>query len=426
MQKQTFHPASYLLILLAACLPYCKSPGGGAQAGPRQREMCQTGRISVWGEAPVFSSVAAARQKAKAEACRTAVEKCIGQEVASTTGVADGQSIVNEIFTQARGMCKEASLIQEDTYKLDTVTMLRAFYRFEVTAAYLRDTIQLLQKLVGNPKVMVLIRETYKLPKKRIEGFTSSNSLSAKLLRDFLASKGYSIIAPAAIKTLIKNEKTLIESPEKLDAELRDAALQAGADVLVIGQVEALPQRLETLEGTGLQSFRATGSISLLSLWGSGAVLGEYTQSQPGAQVTAYAAARSAITKFARGKESSKTGGMLDFVDKRLQKEWANITRNNKIAMYAEGLAGKSAAVFRDNLQERSAVKSINERERSQAGVKWELSYPGRVFALADTISFYSNNPKVFSVLQKPGCGPIEILGVKRGFIHLRFGPKCK
>ncbi len=406
-------------ILIVLCIPFW-------QLLPQSKEDCQSGKITVWGEAPILTSVSTARAKAKQEACRRAIEKCIGEEVASSTGVSDGQSILNEIFTKARGICKNDRLLKEENYKLDTVKMLRSFYRFQVKQSELRDKINLMQKLIGNPKIMVLIREEYNLPRKKVENLYSRNSLSGKLLRSSLISKGYKIIDPKKIKKFIKNENHLTTNPEEnIHKRVKDAAMKAGADVLIVGKIEAFPQDLSTLRGTNIKSFRATGSISLISLWGSGRILGEYTDSQPGAQVTSYGAARAAIDVFARGRDRREVGGMVAYVDTRLKEEWAEATRNNIIEMTILGLSPYSAGIFRDNLEEGTAIKNIDEIESSHKKIKWELTYPGRSFALADTLNFYKDNPKIFSVLQRPRCGPIQILFVRRGEIRLKFENNC-
>ena len=422
----------YKICLLSLLLFFLTCQSGQNKAAPgglgaEDTEMCQSGEITVWGEAPIFTSLSAAQAKAKQDACRKAVEKCIGEEVASATGVSDGQSILNEIYTQARGICKDDRLLETKEYKLDTIKMLKAFYRFKVGPALVREKINLMQKLVGNPKLMVLIREEYNLPQKKIEGFSSRDALAAKVLREALLSKGYSLIDPAKIKKYLKNEKRLAASPQNIDEKLKDAAMQAGADILIVGRVEAFKQDLSGVQGTGLKSFRATGNITLLSLWGSGSIIGEYSDSQPGAQVTAYSAARSAIQTFARGKKRSRLGGMAAYVDKRLKAEWANATRNNKIEMTIKGLSPEAAGRFRDNLQERTAVKSIDEIESTSKQIRWEITYPGRSFALADTISFYKDNPKIFTVLQRPKCkGPIQVSLVRRGEIDLNFSTQCQ
>ena len=418
-----------LLLFLSCQTGQNKNDWGSGQSSIEAQDsgMCQSGEITVWGEAPIFTSLSAAQAKAKQDACRRAVEKCIGEEVASATGVSDGQSILNEIYTQARGICKNDRLIEKQEYKLDTIKMLKAFYRFKVERALVREKINLMQKLIGNPKLMVLIREEYNLPPKKVEGFASRNGLAAKILRESLISKGYSLIDSNKIAKYLKNEQRLAAKPENINEKLKDAAMQAGADLLIVGRVEASKQGLSGLQGTGLKSFRATGSITLLSLWGSGSILGEYSDSQPGAQVTAYSAARSAIETFARGKKRSKLGGMAAYVDKRLKAEWAKATRNNKIEMKIKGLSPEAAGRFRDNLQERTAVKSIDEIESTRKQIRWELTYPGRAFALADTISFYKDNPKVFSVLQRPKCkGPIQVSLVRRGEIQLNFSTQCQ
>ncbi len=424
----------YHLLSLCLCLFYIgQCTTSQTKLSAQEKEgMCEGGEITVWGEAPIFTSVSAAQATAKQDACRRAVEKCIGEQVASATGVSDGQSILNEIFTKAQGICKNDQLIKTENYNLDTIKMLKAFYRFKVKRSELSDQINLLQNLVGNPKVIVLIQEEYRLKKKRIEGFSSRNSLTAKLLREHLLSKGYSIIDSAKInKAYLKNQQQIAQQPQNIKNPLKDAAMQAGADVLIIGKVQAAKQDLSALQGTGLKSFRATGSISIMSLWGSGAVIGEYTDSKPGAQVTEYAAARTAIESFARGdnkKKRRKIGGLLAYVDKSLKRKWASLTRNNKIQVTIRSLSLGASGVFRDNLIEATAVKNIDEVQSSAKNIIWEITYPGRSFALANTLSFYGNNPRMFSVLKRKGCQGthIKVEAVKRGSIDLSFSAKCE
>ena len=426
MKKKKYKTCLIILLTLLSC-QVARNNRGQGELNAESSEMCQSGQITVWGEAPVFTSLSAARMKAKEDACRRAVEKCIGEEIASATGVSEGQSILNEIYTQARGICKNDHLIEEKEYKLDTIKMLKAFYRFKVGRALVREKINLMQKLVGNPKLMVLIREEYSLPQKKVEGFSSRNGLAAKILRESLRSKGYSLIDPVKISAYLKNEKRLASDKKNIGEKLKDAAMQAGADVLIVGRVEASKQKLSSLEGTNLKSFRATGSISLLSLWGSGSLIGEYSESQPGAQVSAYEAARSAIRTLARGKKRRITGGMVAYVDRRLKAEWTRATRNNKIEMKVEAISPAAAGILRDNLQERTAVKNIDEVESTSKQVRWELTYPGRAFALADTITFYKDNPKIFTILRRSQCkGPIQLSRVRRGEIHLKFETYCQ
>ena len=416
-----------LLKLLLLLLILCATPIGPLSAQTSASDMCQSGKITVWGEAPIFSSESAARNKAKEDACRRAIEKCIGQEVAAATGVSDGQSILNEIFSKTRGICKNDRLVKEEKYDIDTIKMLKAFYRFTVKPAELTDKINLMQKLVGNPKLMVLIREVYKLPQKKVEGFHSRNGLTAKLLRAFLVKQGYSVIDAAKIRPYLKNESQVAGTPQNVNVKIKDAAVRAGADVLIIGTVEAEQQQLASLEGTGLKSFRAVGNVTLVSLWGSGRILGEYSDSKPGTQVSPQVAARVAIRTMVNGrKKSKKIAGMLAYVDKRLKAEWAAATRNNKIEIHITGLDPQVAGIFRDNLLESTAVKNIDEIESSAQAIRWELTYPGRSFALADTISFYRENPKIFPILKRSTCGPIQVKRIQRGAIHLHFTKPCR
>lgn len=415
------HAAAVLAVSLGL-LVVCGG-GGSAQRSDRASDItaneCRSGQIATMGEAPIFASQAAARDKAKEDACRKAVEKCIGEEVASESGVSDGQAIANEVFTKAKGICKNDQILDETTYKLDTVTMLRLQVRFTVKQADVRDTIDTMKELAGNPKVLVLIREEYNLPPKQVEGFASRNGKAASTLRDFLISKGYTVLDPGSIARGL-NEVDLAENPGSVPDELKDRAAQAGADVLIIGRIETNPQDISALAGSDFKSYRAEGNVSMIALWGYGQVLGEFSDSQPGAQVSKLSAARASVEAFAKGRDKNKVEGLAGFVHKRLTNEWSLITRNNKIKLNISGIDQKEAGVFRDNLQEATAVKRVNPISADGENAVWDVTYPGRSFALADTLGFYGDNPQMFTALQF-NCKKIKVDSVKRGEISISF-----
>ncbi|MDH5655332.1 MAG: hypothetical protein OEZ34_05460 [Spirochaetia bacterium] len=416
--KIGFFTASIIMIY---AISFCS--GGSKKGGDFDVSLCKSGKITVWGESPVFTSKAASRDKAKEDACRIAVQKCIGEEISAISNVSDGQSIGNEIFAQAKGICRNDQIVEEKEYMLDTVKMLRVFVRFQVDPAALQNRIDTMQKLVGNPKVIILIREEYNLPRggKRVEGFTSRNGMVSASLREYLVSKGYTVVDPKdAARGL--NEAQVAGNADNIPDKIKDKAMKAGADVLIVGKIEANPQKIEVeaFKRSGLKSFKATGNLSILSLWGAGRVLGEYNQHNNGAQTTDLAAAQAAMKRYALGSDKSKPAGAASFIHRKLSTEWAEQTRNNVIQMKIRGLPVKDAGTFRDDLQERTNVRQINEISSSTNEVVWEVVYPGRSFALADSIAFYGNNPKMFFVVRDTGKN-INVTEVKRGLIRVQF-----
>lgn len=407
------------LVLAFGFVSYCGGGGSQSRGDEISRGDCKSGRIATTGEAPIFASISAARDKAKEDACRQAVEKCIGEEVASVTGVADGQSIANELFTQARAICKNDQILGEEQYLLDTTKMLKLNVRFDVKQVDIRDTINTMKELAGNPKLMILIREEYNLPPKRVEGFTSRNAKAASTLRDFFVSKGYTVLDSRSVARGL-NEADLAANPQSVPASLKDRAAQAGADVLIIGRIEVDPQNISALRGSDFKSFRAEGNVTMLALWGYGQILGEFSESQPGAHINALSAARAAVENYTRGRDERNPDGLARFAFRRLENEWGSITRNNKIKLSISGIDEKEAGVFRDNLQEATAVKRVNPISFDQGGVVWDVTYPGRSFALADTLGFYGDNPTMFSALRF-NCKQMKVDSVKRGEINLRF-----
>ncbi len=412
----------FLSVMATVLAASCSGPSNRDDSGLSGdfRDACMRGEITVYGEAPIYTSVASAMDKAKEDACRKAIEKCIGEEVAQYSGVGDGQSIGFEVYTKARGICRNDSVIEQQTYNLDTIKMLRAFVRFEVSPADVNNQINLMQKLVGNPRILVLIREEYNIAgqSKRVEGFNSRNAQAASALRDALVQKGYNIVDPSRFNTRGINEALVSSNPGNVPPELMDRAVAADADVLIVGNIEANPQNIATL-GQHFKSYKATGNVAIVTLWGRGEVLGEFSKVENGAQTTDLAAARAAMERFAVGAEPERRlTGLAQFTHSRLQSRWGSITRNNVILMKIQGLSFDEAGIFRDDLQIKTAVKGVNEVRSSQSETVWEVTYPGRVFALRDTLAFYSANPKIFQIVAKK---KLIVTEAKRGEISIRF-----
>ncbi|MCS7204285.1 MAG: hypothetical protein NZ853_01150 [Leptospiraceae bacterium] len=384
---------------------------------------CLRGEITVYGEAPIFTSVSAAKNKAKEDACRKAIEKCIGSQVATYTQVSDAQSIANEIYSKAQGVCKNDRVIEEQEYMLDTVRMIKLFVKFQVEKAEIQNQINLMQKLVGNPKIMVLIREEYIIPgnAKKVYDFASRDGVGASQIRNVLIAKGYDVLDPTSILPHIRSSEIVADDPSKLSENAKDVALKAGADVLIIGNIETKPQASPAPQ---FKSYQATGTINILSLWGQGEIIGTYSgQAIGGIGVTDLQAAQESVKRYAVGADPNpekKLGGFAKFAHEKLQSKWSEITRNNKIIMKISGLDPAKAGIFRDDLVERTAVKNVNEISSSQNEIIWEVIYPGREFALRDTLAFYGDDPRMFVVVKETGK-KIQILDVKKGEIRLRF-----
>ena len=279
--------------------------GGGGAAGFNPAD-CLSGKISTMGEAPIYTSIETSRRRAKRNACLKAIQKCIGEQVSRQSGVSDGQSIANEIFSEAKGICRNDRVQSENRYKLDTVNMLRMQVAFQVNLVDVQSAIDTAQKLAGNPKVLVLIREEYNLPGsgRRVKGFTSPDSVSSARLREFLISKGYEVIPPERARPTRSEENAWAADPDSESTQnklksLKDRAAKAGADVLIIGKIEMNKQSIAT---TGpFKSMQATGVVRLLTLWGRGKELGVYKGTQGGAHTRYLSAGQAAAHRFAVG-----------------------------------------------------------------------------------------------------------------------------
>lgn len=424
-------------LLFAACGGGgSRGGGGGADLSPAE---CQSGQITVWGEAPIFTSVETSRQKAKENACRKAVEKCIGEEVAKISGVSDGQSIANETFSQSKGICKNDSIVSENKYKLDTIEMLKVTVRFTVSQVDIQNAIDTTRKLAGNPKVMVLIREEHNIKGsgKKVYGFTDPGGKASAGLRQVLTEKGYTIVPADRIvqQAVGGDEATLAEDPNSDAARatfnsLKDRIAKAGVDVVIIGEIETEHQDMEALSrlNKDFKSYNAKGNVRVITLWGKGEELLNYSAPERGADVTHAAASQAAAFKYAVGaqpedKPASYTRSpkkLAGAVARVLQDKWAEVTRANKILMKVYRMDPRAAGMFLDDLKERTAVKEVVQVTSKNEEHEWEVTYPGRSFALAETLIYYGDNPTKFNVVAKT-CRKVKVIEVKRGEISVEL-----
>jgi len=411
---------NFVLFSLFALAVSCGSGDKKEDSTSSSADSCMSGQITVWGEAPIYASISMARDNAKEDACRTAVQKCIGEQVAAMSGVSDGQAVGNEIFSEAKGLCRNDQIIKEEQYPLDTVKMLKVFVRYNISQTDVRNQIDTMQKLVGNPKIMVLLREEYDSPKgKKVEGFSSRSGLAGGVLRNYLSGKGYQIIEPGNLGQI--NEDAVSSNPSLLSDAIKDKAAKAGADVVILGQIEVKPKTSAEAGTDGLnknvKSYEALGSVSIITLWGAGNELGVYNKPANGAGFTQDQAFQAAAKRYAGGPNGNEA--LAKFVDEKLKQEWSRLVRNNLIQIKVKGLPQKVSAVFRDDLS-KMGCKEINEQSIQDMDMQYEVRYPGKSFALADSMSFYREDPRMFASIKESGKKP-RVKEVNRGTIYIVF-----
>lgn len=142
-----------------------------------------------------------------------------------------------------------------------------------------------------------------------------------------------------------------------------------------------------------------------------------------GAHTTDQGAASEAIRRFTIGSDRDpfkRPANIARDLKFRLSEKWSELSRNNKIYMIVNGLDQRHMAIFREDLTERTAARKVDEIEFSGNRARWEVTYPGRSFALADKLSFYANDPRMFVVVGRSGR-QIHVDQVRRGEIHVSF-----
>lgn len=202
----------------------------------------------------------AAREEAKREAFRDAIEKALGAFVDAVTEMENYQVVRDRVFSKAQGIVKKFDIVKE-TVDADGMMTLVGVCRVEEAAM---DGIlgPAVIDAMGNPRVMCWIDERFE--ERYGDGVGASReekspfiSTTEGLILAAFEKAGYQIIDPEQVRSIMNIDPAQAwDDPRKMD----DAIKTLKADVVILGKAYAsahTPSRIK-VSGIPLWGVRAT------------------------------------------------------------------------------------------------------------------------------------------------------------------------
>ncbi|MDR1873862.1 MAG: flagellar assembly protein T N-terminal domain-containing protein [Synergistaceae bacterium] len=263
------------------------------------------------GSAPIGSGgKSAARDAARRNAQRDALERALGATVQGITEMQNYQVVKDKVFSQTQGLVRTFDVLRE--WEKDGELYISALCKVSFTAL---DGVlgPVVLDALGNPRVMVLIDE--RVGNNRV--FLSTTE--GEVLRVF-EKAGYLLVDPSQADVL--KEIDLDAARQSSDPEfLREVARTFNADVLISGKADAKSYTSQKKYGQLLYGVRSTVQLKSV-LTNSAYMLGSEMVEQKkealteedgairGLQPAASIAAKSIVHKIAYAMISGSAGGI--------------------------------------------------------------------------------------------------------------------
>lgn len=208
--------------------------------------------VDAEGEAAIIAGgKTRAREEAKRNAYRDALEKGMGAYVEGITEMKDFQVVKDQVFSQAKGIVKNFKVLKEWADD-DNIYHIKA--RCSVAMKSLDNVLgPVVIDALGNPRVMVVISE--KVNNKDVSMFTVEN----EVVRTF-HNAGYFMIDKDQCDSITAKKLNAARLAGDQQA-LLDLAQSFNADVLIYGKSEALLN--PPLSVGGRKVYKANGQLQL-------------------------------------------------------------------------------------------------------------------------------------------------------------------
>ncbi|MDR3354740.1 MAG: flagellar assembly protein T N-terminal domain-containing protein [Synergistaceae bacterium] len=213
------------ILALSAAVLCIASSAHAAQSNAAQAALIT---VEVEGVAPVKdNNKNAAREEAKLDAYRSALEQAMGARVEGITEMENYAIVKDKVFSQTKGIVKKFDILSE---KIDSDGMLVITAKCGVAETALDGVLgPAVLNAIGNPRILFIIDEIVKDAKPHI------SATESEALRVF-EKAGYLIIDPDQARALITvDPAAAFNDPSKV----MDVARTTRADVVVLGKAYA-------------------------------------------------------------------------------------------------------------------------------------------------------------------------------------------
>lgn len=229
--------AKFTGLILLVLLVYTASTGNSEAAAKRKRPtkapapVQKVIEVEAEGVAPVVDgNRAQAREAARRELTRDALDRAIGSFVQSVTKIENYQTVSDKVFSQSKGLVKKIDVTRE---YIDDNGLMHIIAKCGVVENALDGVLgPAVIDALGNPRVMILLE----------------NATAQSSVQKIFEKAGYMIINPTQANILREIDIEAARSgndPEKL----REVARNFRADVLITGRAGATTVNQQRING---------------------------------------------------------------------------------------------------------------------------------------------------------------------------------
>ncbi|MBN8215342.1 MAG: hypothetical protein J0L75_01820 [Spirochaetes bacterium] len=313
--------------------------------------------------------------RALQHAMRKAVEQVLGSMVKSSTLVNNGALIEDKIYSKSAGFVQKYTLL-DDSRKGNT--KLCKIQAWVVLGDVKQDAMALglLQDRVGRPKVMITVNDPSLVTKEPM-------GIMRTLLQSKMIEKEFQFVDEEQMKkVLAARNLTLAKLAGKNAAgDFAAAALDAGAQILITGNVAASEQSLEGLDLP--PNYKSAGvTMSLNVLYAADAsILASESKTGKGAGLDLEGAQKVAI-----GRAMTNKGGLADSLIDKIIKQWDNMVNNGfEYTVIIVGVSEDEADGIKDALEKSTeGVKKVFDKgyESGSKRIEFTVRYTGMMTQL--------------------------------------------
>ncbi len=321
--------------------------------------------VIVEGEAAIIKDdIGKAKEEAKRQALRTAVEEVAGVYITSDTLVKNFQVIEDNIYTKSQGFAYINKIIEEEktgfgTYKIK----LEASVSLKPLANKLKDL-----GLLKEWRVMVVVPETHK--DMEITTQTVEGTMNKKLRQ-----AGFKVIDPESITEL--RESQMEEKAAEGDAQsIEELYRQFGVDILISGEgwTEKSARTQSSAYGVDVSLYSCNAHLNMKAIR---ADTGEII-----AQDESYARAVDSSEGIAGKKAISNAAAKLaDFFITEIMKVPSALI--SEIELQISGLYFSDADDFEKVLKKTKGVRKVSVHNYAGTIATFDVDYEGKAKDLA-------------------------------------------
>ncbi|HEX3043911.1 MAG TPA: hypothetical protein VHY08_04080 [Bacillota bacterium] len=303
-----------------------------------------------------------AKEAAISDALRAAVERVMGTLVDAQTRVENYELLDDSILTRSVGYVTDYEVIEirEDGEYLKV--LIRAVVKEDAIIDEL-DTLKIMVKRAGKPRVMVIVPEEYmKKP--------ATNPAAETAIIQGLLAVGFPVIDPAQLKRS-HNLESLRRIVNGDNEELRSLATDYGAEIMVLG--EAICERFGYYYG--FISCRATLTVRVVRA-DTGEILVTHSVQMSGAEVTEGNAVKKALANA--GEK------MAEFLKGAIPVKLSETYRS--IQLVITGIDYSTLKLIENHLKETRLVKSVFLRDFSNETARFDIETALTLTQVADEV----------------------------------------